>query len=61
MPVSVYRVGCLAAVCLMQAWMMWQFITFHLRRMKERQALNAAANKKIVTPKKSKDKKKGLS
>ncbi|XP_064652985.1 translocating chain-associated membrane protein 1-like 1 isoform X2 [Lineus longissimus] len=54
----VVRIGCLAALCLMQAWMMWQFITFHLRRIKEHQALNASANKKIVTPKKSKDKKK---
>jgi len=32
---KVVRINCLAALCLLQAWMMWNFITFHLRRARE--------------------------
>lgn len=30
------RINCLLSVCLVQAWMMWNFITFHLKRFRER-------------------------
>lgn len=46
------RINCLAAVCLLQAWMMWNFINFHLRRMRER----GAASRKLRSPKKTKSK-----
>ncbi|GAB6019917.1 Translocating chain-associated membrane protein 2 [Chamberlinius hualienensis] len=29
------RINCLLSVCLVQAWMMWNFITFHLKRIRE--------------------------
>lgn len=32
----IVRINCLAATCLLQAWMMWIFITFHLKRLRER-------------------------
>lgn len=50
---SIIRINSLLAVCLLQAWMMWNFITFHLKRMRERAA--AAAPKK---PAKAKSQKK---
>ncbi|KAL5013825.1 hypothetical protein ScPMuIL_008095 [Solemya velum] len=30
------RINCLMALCLLQAWMMWNFITFHLKRLREK-------------------------
>ncbi|XP_076437685.1 translocating chain-associated membrane protein 1-like 1 [Babylonia areolata] len=33
---QIVRINCLAAVCLMQAWLMWNFITFQLRKLRER-------------------------
>ncbi|XP_052249522.1 translocating chain-associated membrane protein 1-like isoform X2 [Dreissena polymorpha] len=36
---KLFRINCLAATCLLQAWMMWNFITFHLRRLRERAAV----------------------
>ncbi|UYV80274.1 TRAM1 [Cordylochernes scorpioides] len=35
------RLNCLVAVGLLQAWMMWNFINFHLQRMREKAALAA--------------------
>merc|ERR1712062_755172 len=29
------RLNCLVAVCLLQAWMMWNWITFQVKRMRE--------------------------
>lgn len=51
------RVNTLVAVCLVQAWMMWNFIHFHLRRLRERQALAAASRKKAAEKKAKKPKK----
>jgi translocating chain-associated membrane protein 1 len=48
------RVNCLAAICLLQAWMMWNFITFHLRRRRERQgAQPSSAPKRTFSEKKA--------
>lgn len=53
------RINCLVAVCLLQAWMMWNFITFHLRRLREKAALAAStSNKKKPAPRKEKGKSK---
>jgi translocating chain-associated membrane protein 1 len=35
---SIFRMAALAAVCILQVWLMWNFITFHLRRMRENRA-----------------------
>ncbi|KAL7632412.1 UNVERIFIED_CONTAM: hypothetical protein RMT77_017266 [Armadillidium vulgare] len=43
------RFNALVGVCLIQAWMMWNFIHFHLRRSREKQAL--APKKKAPEPK----------
>jgi len=48
------RINCLLSVCLVQAWMMWNFITFHLKRFRERSQLN----KKKANVKKDKRQKK---
>ncbi|KAG7161216.1 translocating chain-associated membrane protein 1-like isoform X1 [Homarus americanus] len=45
------RLNALVAVCLIQAWMMWNFIHFHLRRMRERQAEAMAIRKKAAEKK----------
>ncbi|KAK8379168.1 hypothetical protein O3P69_019783 [Scylla paramamosain] len=42
------RLNALVAVCLVQAWMMWNFIYFHLRQMRERQAEQMALRKKLA-------------
>jgi len=59
---QIVRVNCLVAVFLLQAWLMWNFITFHLRRARERteaaNAANSSANKKLASPKSSIKKKK---
>ncbi|KAL8623721.1 hypothetical protein ACOMHN_004785 [Nucella lapillus] len=44
------RISCLAAVCLLQAWLMWNFITFHLRKLRER----SLATRKTRSPIKKK-------
>jgi len=56
---QIIRFNCLAAICLLQAWMMWNFINFHLRRRRERS--NAVATKKLtpVQPKRKERKAKG--
>ncbi|CAH1775643.1 unnamed protein product [Owenia fusiformis] len=33
---QIVRINCLAALCLVQAWMMWNFLTFQFRRRRER-------------------------
>jgi len=57
---QIVRVNCLAGLFLVQAWIMWNFITFHLHRARER--ANAAAalvtNKKISSPSSPQKKKK---
>ncbi|XP_067665421.1 translocating chain-associated membrane protein 1-like 1 [Haliotis asinina] len=47
---KIIRINCLAAVCILQAWMMWNFITFHLRKLREK----SAAAKKTRSPSKKK-------
>lgn len=44
------RINCLAAVCLLQAWMMWNFINFHLKRLREK----SAVSRKLKSPAKRK-------
>ena len=44
------RINCLAAICLMQAWLMWNFITFQLRKLRER----SSTSKKTRSPSKKK-------
>ncbi|XP_067118633.1 translocating chain-associated membrane protein 1 [Centruroides vittatus] len=51
---SLIRVNCLVAVCLLQAWMMWNFINFHLRRMREKAAQVASTKKKALAKKERK-------
>lgn len=46
------RINCLAATCLLQAWMMWNFITFHLKRLREK----AIATRKTKSPMKKRGK-----
>ncbi|XP_043197025.1 translocating chain-associated membrane protein 1-like isoform X2 [Amphibalanus amphitrite] len=52
------RVNCLAGICLLQAWMMWHFITYHLRRMREQAALKPAPKKAAPAKKDKKPKEK---
>lgn len=58
---NLIRVNCLAAICLLQAWMMWQFITYHLRRRREaapaKPVVKKTAAKKQAKPKEKKSKK----
>lgn len=35
--IQIIRINCLTGICLMQAKLMWTFITFHLRRRRENQ------------------------
>uniref|UniRef100_A0A8C6Q6Z0 Zgc:113278 n=1 Tax=Nothobranchius furzeri TaxID=105023 RepID=A0A8C6Q6Z0_NOTFU len=44
------RMTCLAAICLTQAWMMWKFINFQLKKWREH-SQNLASKKKTVSPK----------
>uniref|UniRef100_H2SKF9 Translocating chain-associated membrane protein n=1 Tax=Takifugu rubripes TaxID=31033 RepID=H2SKF9_TAKRU len=44
------RMTCLAAICLTQAWMMWKFINFQLKKWREH-SQNQATKKKTVSPK----------
>lgn len=44
------RMTCLAAICLTQAWMMWKFINFQLKKWREH-SQNQASKKKVVSPK----------
>lgn len=44
------RMTCLAAICLTQAWMMWKFINFQLKKWREH-SQNQASKKKTASPK----------
>lgn len=62
---SLFRLNALVAIGLLQAWLMWNFINFHIRRMRENAALtiaNAAANagekKKKLQQQKAEERKK---
>lgn len=44
------RMSCLAAICLTQAWMMWKFINFQLKKWREH-SQNQATKRKTVSPK----------
>lgn len=46
------RILCLMAVCLVEAWMMWNFIRFHLKRLREKTVF--ARKPKSPTKKKAK-------
>ncbi|KAA8590835.1 hypothetical protein FQN60_001778 [Etheostoma spectabile] len=46
----VHMMTCLAAICLTQAWMMWKFINFQLKKWREH-SQNQALKKKAVSPK----------
>lgn len=46
------RISCLGAVCLTQAWMMWKFITFQLKKWREH--IKKQIPKKKVTNTKNK-------
>ncbi|NXC22360.1 TR1L1 protein, partial [Corythaeola cristata] len=50
------RVGCLGAVCLTQAWMMWKFINFQLKKWREH-VKNQIPKKKITNTKNKRTKK----
>ncbi|XP_005110397.1 translocating chain-associated membrane protein 1-like 1 [Aplysia californica] len=47
---NLVRINCLVAVCLGQAGLMWNFITFHLRKLRER----SSSGKKPRSPTKKK-------
>ncbi|XP_039590638.1 translocating chain-associated membrane protein 1-like 1 isoform X2 [Polypterus senegalus] len=44
------RISCLAAICLTQAWMMWKFINFQLKKWREH-SQNQASKKRVTSPK----------
>ncbi|KAG1666743.1 Translocating chain-associated membrane protein 1-like 1 [Nymphon striatum] len=50
------RLNCLVAVCALQAWMMWNFINFHMHRRRD-QATLLATNKKKSSAKRIRAKK----
>jgi translocating chain-associated membrane protein 1 len=55
--VQFVRVGCLVAVGALQAWLLWTFTTFHLRKRRERaQAENTKQKTKarVTRPRKAK-------
>merc|ERR1712150_223884 len=39
---SLFRLNALIAIGLLQAWLMWNFINFHIRRMRENAATNVS-------------------
>lgn len=44
------RMTCLAAICLTQAWMMWKFINFQLKKWREH-SQSQASKVKAISPK----------
>lgn len=55
----IVRINCLVAIFFLQAWVMWNFITFHLRRVREKtEAAAVVANKKLASPGSSQKRKK---
>ncbi|XP_011796320.1 PREDICTED: translocating chain-associated membrane protein 1 isoform X2 [Colobus angolensis palliatus] len=53
------RIAVLASICITQAFMMWKFINFQLRRWREQSAFQAPAVKKKPTVTKGRSSKKG--
>ncbi|XP_013773957.1 translocating chain-associated membrane protein 1-like [Limulus polyphemus] len=53
----VIRINCLVGMCLLQAWMVLNFVNFHLKRIRER-AASTAINKKKAQGKKEKKQRK---
>uniref|UniRef100_A0A8C9GYB5 Translocating chain-associated membrane protein 1 n=1 Tax=Piliocolobus tephrosceles TaxID=591936 RepID=A0A8C9GYB5_9PRIM len=53
------RIAVLASICITQAFMMWKFINFQLRRWREHSAFQAPAVKKKPTVTKGRSSKKG--
>jgi translocating chain-associated membrane protein 1 len=51
---SLFRLFALVAIGLLQAWLMWNFITFHIRRMRENAALSSSAAAANASEKKRK-------
>lgn len=50
---QVFRISCLVGIALLQAWMLWNFMTFHLRKRRERaQATQSQKKKQSNKPKK---------
>ncbi|KAK3611558.1 hypothetical protein CHS0354_018074 [Potamilus streckersoni] len=51
---KIIRINCLAAVVFLQGWMMWNFIYFHLKRLREKsitsRKLKSPSKKKAKTP-----------
>ena len=47
--VQMIRINCLVAICLLQAKLMWTFITFHLKRRRELQTGEGGKKKKSAT------------
>ncbi|KAJ8370659.1 hypothetical protein SKAU_G00106870 [Synaphobranchus kaupii] len=50
------RISCLAAICLTQAWMMWKFINFQLKKWREHSQIQAT-KKRVISPKSKPSKK----
>lgn len=48
----IVRMNLLLCICLLQAWTMWNFINFHLRRLREQAAEKARQQKRAAPPKK---------
>lgn len=58
---KVIRINLIVAVCLLQAWMMWHFVNFHLQQLRERsesQQASQTKRKTIPGPKKERRPKK---
>ncbi|KAG9332570.1 hypothetical protein JZ751_014668 [Albula glossodonta] len=53
---SYSRISCLAAICLTQAWMMWKFINFQLKKWREHNQIQAT-KKRVISPKSKPSKK----
>ena len=47
--VQIVRINCLVAICLLQAKLMWTFITFHLKRRRELQSEESGKKKKSAS------------
>lgn len=47
--VQIVRINCLVAICLLQAKLMWTFITFHLKRRRDLQGEEGGKKKKTVS------------
>jgi len=48
-----FRLNALVAVCLLQAWLMWNFIMFQVKRMREASAYSSSASGSAAKNKKS--------